>query len=260
MIASSIVSKPDKIDMSHCFTSPSGTHTRRGSTGALLALPFIALSLGACSVDRAVTGTIPQANYEVTHPIEMAETPTTLDVFPAANHMDAATHQRLKEFAEGYRANGVGQMEILLPRGAVNETSQRAALPAIRHALAAGGARGLVSVGSYPANPSESASPIRLSYRALHARVPHRCGEWPTDISSGSSVAGWQNRPYWNFGCSTQNTLAMQVADPRDLVAPRAETPADVEMRRLRIEKVRAGNDPGATWKTTNSNIGGVGN
>ncbi len=226
----------------------------------LLLASFAALSLGACSADRAVTGTIPQADYSKTHPIEITEAPTTLDVYPAAHRMDRETHMRLKEFAEGFRANGAGQIEILLPQGAPGEAAQRAALPAIRNSLAAGGATGFVSVGSYPANPAEIASPVRLAYRSLRARVPHRCGEWPTDIASGSSIAGWQNRPYWNFGCASQNAMAMQIADPRDLVAPRAESPADIEMRRLRIEKVRAGNDPGATWKTVNSNIGGVGN
>jgi pilus assembly protein CpaD len=227
---------------------------------ALFATPFIALSLGACAVDRTVVSTIPQADYRETHPVQLVEAPTTLDVYPAATRMDRETHMRLKEFAQGFRANGVGQIEILLPQGAPNGGLHHDALPAIRKALASGGATGYVSVGGYPGNPGDVASPIKLAYRALRARVPHACGDWPEDLFSGSSVHNWRNSPYWNFGCATQNTLAMQVADPRDLAAPRAEAAADVEMRRLRIEKVRAGTDPGANWKTANTNIGGVGN
>jgi pilus assembly protein CpaD len=246
--------------MSHVFIDTHGRIRARAFRLSLLAAPWIALSLGGCAVDRTVTGTVPGPNYKETHPIEMVESPTTLDVYPAATHMDRETHLRLKEFATGFHANGIGQIEILMPQGAPNSAHLQNALPAIRKSLAAGGATGYVSVGTYPPKSEESAPPIRLAYRTLHARVPHACGDFPDDIATGSSVHGWRNTPYWNYGCSYQNTFAMQVADPRDLVNPRAEAPADLEMRRLRIEKVRNGQDPGATWKTSNSNIGSVGN
>ena len=223
--------------------------------------PVIALSLGACGVDRAATGSIQVASndYAETHPIRLAEAPVTMDIFPGSGRMDRATDMRIKEFAANYRVNGVGPLQVLFPAGA--ETGMaRDTLPEIRKSLASGGARGALSVGSYPAEPDGSAAPIRLSFRALKARVANRCGEWPADLASGSSVDGWNNRPYWNFGCAYQTAFATQVADPRDFAAPRAEAPSDVEMRRRGIEKVRQGADPGSTWKTTNSNIGGVGN
>ena len=39
--------------------------------------------------------------------------------------------------------------------------------------------------------------------------------------------------------------LAAQVADPRDLMGPAAETPPDVHMRGRAIDAVRQGKDPG---------------
>jgi pilus assembly protein CpaD len=54
--------------------------------------------------------------------------------------------------------------------------------------------------------------------------------------------------------------LAAQTADPRDLIGPAADTPADSLMRGRAIDAVRAGKDPGTAWVVQNSNIGGLGN
>ncbi len=231
---------------------------RRGR--ALAAASLAALALAGCSVDRAATASIPAADYRETHPIQIVERPTSLDIYPSGGRMDRATQLRLKQFGQSYRNDGVGPLSLLVPQGAANEGALRAAVPQVRDALAAGGAHGSLSVGSYPANPQDSAPPMRLVYRALRAQTPHRCGEWPDDLASADSIRGWENRPYWNYGCASQAALAAQVADPRDFAEPRAEAPVDVEMRRRAIEKVRAGADPGSTWRTRNSDIGGVGN
>ena len=236
------------------------TPAKRRAIRAAAAATTLALGLAGCGVDRAATGSIPSADYRVTHPIELADAARTLDIYPSPARMDPATRARIKEFAKNFRAEGNGEIEILMPRPSRTPGLDEAALAQVRGALAEAGLRGYVGVGEYPAAPGEAATPIRLAFRALVARVPHRCGEWPDDIASGNSLRGWRNNPYWNYGCATQKMMAAQVADPRDLTEPRAETPADVEMRRLRIEKVRAGADPGASWKTSNSNIGGVGN
>jgi pilus assembly protein CpaD len=61
------------------------------------------------------------------------------------------------------------------------------------------------------------------------------------------------------MGCSYQSMLAEQVADPRDLVSPRAEDPADTQMRSRPIESLRKGADPTTDWKTKNTSISSVG-
>jgi pilus assembly protein CpaD len=117
-----------------------------------------------------------------------------------------------------------------------------------------------VLVSSYPIADPRRAAPIRLSYATVEAKTPSRCGQWPNDLASGSSLIGWENRPYWNLGCASQQMLAVQVADPRDFLGPAALSPPDPQMRGRAIDAVRAGKDPGTTWLTQNSNIGGVGN
>ncbi len=84
----------------------------------------------------------------------------------------------------------------------------------------------------------------------LKAKVATPCGNWPEDLASGSSLEGWKNEPYANFGCASQAVLAAQVDDPRDFVQPRALGPSDVAMRMRAIEDVRNGKDPGTDWAT----------
>ena len=77
--------------------------------------------------------------------------------------------------------------------------------------------------------------PIRVVVPGPEGRGRRRrCGRWPDDLASGSSLEGWKNEPYANFGCATQSTLAAQVDDPRDLVQARALGPSDVAMRTAR--------------------------
>jgi pilus assembly protein CpaD len=89
--------------------------------------------------------------------------------------------------------------------------------------------------------------------------VRAHCGEWPSDLASGTSIQTWKNDNYENFGCATQSTLAAQIDDPRDLASQRASTPPDEEMRLRAIGAVRRGSDPGTDWKTQNTAIGTVG-
>ena len=114
----------------------------------------------------------------------------------------------------------------------------RARCPSIRSAtpFLAAGAHVRTIVDRYPADPY-LAAPVRLSFLGLKAKVADRCGEWPKDLAIGSGAAvDWSNKPYWNFGCAYQSAFAAQVADPRDLVAPQGESPADTAMRTRAIE------------------------
>lgn len=224
----------------------------------MIAAAGVALSLAGCSTDRVVTGSIVPEEYRQRHPIVLTERVTSLDIYVSGQAMDRASHARLVEFGGEFKRSGSGQIEILLPSGTPSEATARAALPSIRRALAEGGASGYLSVGSYPADPLGSA-PVRLSYLGMKAAVSTKCGEWPADLASASSLETWNNRPYWNMGCATQTTMANQVADPRDLVEPRAMGNGDVEMRIRAIGKVRQGSDPGTDWKVKTTPIGSIG-
>lgn len=222
----------------------------------------LAVPLGGCGVDRTVTGSIVAEDIRDRHPIVLANTATTLDIFSqdsAAGAMDEVSKRQLREFAQNYRLHGEGQITALVPAGGASAVHARHAMDAVRRELANGGARGFISVGSYPVADPSLAAPIRLSFIELKGRVGNRCGEWPSDLASGSSVESWTNRPFWNYGCAYQNSFAVQVDNPRDLAGPRAEQPADTTSRIRAITKVREGNDPGTSWKTKNSSISSTG-
>jgi pilus assembly protein CpaD len=230
----------------------------RGRALSALCLGAAALSLSGCltGVQYASDNQVSATDYHERHPIVLGQGVTTLDLFPAGGRLDSLTLDKLKGFAKRYQEFGASEIAILVPAG---DPGSARAVPEIRRTLYADGLRGYVSVGSYPVEDRNLASPVRLVFRGLKARVADRCGQWPTDLASGSSIDGWKNESYPNFGCATQSALASQVDDPRDFVQARGSTPPDEEMRLRAIQAVRKGNDPGTDWKVQITPIGQVG-
>ena len=216
------------------------------------------ISLAGCGTDYASNDSVPAGDYHARYPIVLAQAPTALDVYPVGGAIDRQSIANIHAFAQRYREFGAGRIAILAPAGERGRDAP--AIDQIRRALAGSGLRGYVAVGSYPDADPTRASPVRLVFEGLKATVPGQCGVWPSDIASGSSIEGWKNDSYPNFGCATQSTLAAQVADPRDLVLSRASDPGDVVMRLRAIGDVRNGTDPGTGWATKNTAIGQVGN
>jgi pilus assembly protein CpaD len=235
------------------------TLSLRETIPLLLALAVIGLS-GCATTDRMKTSSIPMDDYRKRHPIVMAETAQKLDLFPSPEiqGLDRRTAEQVAEFAQLYRISGEGPITIFVPTGGHVPVS-RDTVPTIRLVLAQNGVRAQIAVMRYPVGNPGLASPVRLSFIGLKAKVADPCGQWPRDLASGSSTDGWENKPYWNMGCAYQNMLAEQVADPRDLVAPRAEDPADTQVEARPIDNLRKGTDPTTDWKTKNTSISSVG-
>lgn len=242
------------------MSKPKTPLSRLRRKGALaFAILGLAAPLAACGVDRTVTGSLIEDDLRLRHPIVLASMPTTLDIFPDGHGLDKVSSAQLRQFAAQYHQSGEGQISVMLPQGGASGKEAHAALEAIRRELSAGGARGYINVGSYPVTDPALAAPVRLSFNELKAKVAHRCGEWPADLASGSTLETWNNRPYYNFGCAYQNSIAVQIDNPRDLAGPRAEQPADTAFRTRAISNVRKGQDPGTSWQTKNSTISQVG-
>lgn len=223
--------------------------------GVLAAAGLVSIALGACAPDRVITTNSIPNDYRARHPIALTQAPIATDVIPAGDRIDAVAGERIRAFGKEYVANGQGPISVQVP----TTSRSHAIIDGVRRELAAAGVHGNISVSSYqPADPT-LVSPVRLSYIGTKAIVRSRCGDWPRDLASGSSLEGWDNNPYWNHGCAYQQAIAAQVADPRDLAAPRAEGPSDVTMRTRAIGKVREGADPGTQWSIENTSIGVAG-
>jgi pilus assembly protein CpaD len=205
-----------------------------------------ASALSGCGVQYASSDPAFPGDFQERHPIVVAAAPTSVDLYPVGGALDERSIANIRAFAERYRHYGSGEVLIETPAGA-NPNSR--AVHEVRRALFAAGVRGRVAFGAYLPPNDGAAAPVRVSFTGLKAIVPTKCGQWPEDLASGSSVEGWKNEPYSNFGCATQSMIAAQVDDPRDFVQPRALGPSDVAMRTRAIEAVRAGQDPSTDWK-----------
>jgi pilus assembly protein CpaD len=225
----------------------------------IVALIICGLPLAGCGGDRVIAQSTTPPDYRVRHPIIVGEADYSLDLFPTgpSGSLDLRSVDRLRDFAQRYRELGHGQVTVLMPTGGPYNPAESASLAHIRQVFGPMGT--YVAVAPYPIADPTLAAPVRVSFEGVKARLPHRCGDWPNDLASGSTAQGWENKTWWNFGCANQNALAMQVADPRDLAGPRGERPADTNMRIRAIEHVRKGDDPGTKWIVKNSNIGAVG-
>ena len=224
-------------------------------------LSLAILGLGACSVLKPLPPPAVPYDYRDRHAVVMSEEPYAVDLFPEVSEgrIDRVTGGVLREFVDRYRRFGEGPVTLMAPRDAGRSTHIRQKISVVRSALASMGLSAAINEATYPIVDPALGTPIRLSFRSLKAKVSHRCGEWPDDLASGGSIEGWQNKSYWNFGCASQQTLAAQIADPRDLVQPRGETASDVEIRMRAIEALRKGDDPVTKWNEKATNISKVG-
>ena len=209
-----------------------------------VALALVGTALAGCSTMKPTQKAFAPDEYDVRHPIKLAHEPRHIDIFVGAAKLDRRQHQDIVEFARDYVRNGQGPMTAALPQGPAGHH----AMGQIRQALVEGGASGGVQVAPYSADASAGAAPVRLTFVKLQAKVASQCGLWPKDLAGGADLDTWQNRPFHNLGCSYQTMLAAQIADPVDLVRPRAEGAIDVGKRIKDIEAIRKGEDPATKW------------
>ena len=230
----------------------------------LAAVLAAGVALGACATKTDTTGSISASDLRERHPIVLRDAPRSLDVFivRAGAGLDSRQAEDVASFAADYRRRGRGGLVAQVPTGGGREMATHGTLESIRRALARGGVSpASLSVRTYPIADPNLASPIRLTFASLQAGLPHSCGQWTQDAGVSDWKLDMANEPLWNFGCSSQATLAAQVADPIDLVRSRTEGRADIVKRMNAIGKLREGKDPSTQYRQEtpqiNSSVGG---
>jgi len=209
-----------------------------------LILTAAAISGCADSRDRMTTSAI-NDDYRQRHPIVLTEKEHSLDIPVAASDRRLTTAMRdtIRGFIQDYRAHASGTVEILAARGSMNASAVSTLRQQIRRELVANGIPSARIVDSYyAAGGPGDAAPIRLRFTATTAAT-NTCGQWPDDLTDNA----FDNQNYYNFGCATQHNLAAQVANPTDLIAPRAMTPIDTDQRSKVIGDYRSGSTPTST-------------
>jgi pilus assembly protein CpaD len=223
---------------------------RKRAIGFGGALVGIALALGGCQHDEAVTASIPD-DYKQRHPIAIEEQNRSIVVFVghARGGLTAAQRADVMGVASTWLREGTGAIQIDVPSGTPNARPVAESMREIHAILAAAGIppRG-VTVHPYQPEDKRFLPPIRLTYSRI-AAVAGPCGLWPEDVGPSIKNKSWfENKDYYNFGCAYQRNLAAMVDNPSDLEQPRAETPSYTQRRTAAFEKYRKGNPTAVSY------------
>jgi pilus assembly protein CpaD len=208
-----------------------------------------AAALAGCNTTTALdtTGSIP-LDYHDRHPITVAEGKKTLLLFVGAGRGGLSPSQRAEvlAFAQNWKHDATGGVTIDRPVGAPNE---RSATDTLRETLSILTQAGVPQsgIGIRPYNPGERNGTLRLNYPLTVAQAGP-CGLWPDDLGPSYDTKHFENKEYYNFGCATQRNTAAMVANPADVVQPRAEGPVYTAKRTFGTDKWRKGESPATVY------------
>jgi pilus assembly protein CpaD len=238
------------------MTSPRSRESHRRFLGAAILRGLLAaagaLSLAGCYTIKDTTGAIP-ADYRQRHPISIKEADHTVQILVGRSRGGLNPMQRAQTlaFAQSWKRQATGGIVIDQPVGTPNQT---AAAETVREAQSifagAGIPRRAIAVRLYQPKNRAAVATVMLNYPVMAAEAGP-CGLWPGDLGATFSPRHSENAPYWNLGCATQRNLAAMVANPTDLVQPRAETPAYTPRRSVVLEKYRKGENTAGTYPST---------
>lgn len=222
----------------------------------------LAIGLGACAADPSVTGSVP-LNYRDRHPIVVTEGAEVLDIIPGGGPGGLTERQRedIRSFARMWREEGRGLVAIQLPRGGATDAAAAHSVGAVRTELTAGGVPSrAISTGYYSASHPSQLAPMRIVFPKLKAEIASQCGQWPENLGNSlSSSMGRNNTSYTNFGCAYQKNMAAMIADPEDIVRPRAEATSSATRRAAVIGAYNAGEPTATKYSDNSSSLSGIG-
>ena len=230
----------DGVKVMRCMKKESGPAICR--TGGVLKGCLIGgmLFISACaSYEKSnfSVGSIP-GDYRTNHPIVVSQSEVVRDLIVPSNAKGMTFRQEniLNELAIQYRQFGANTMRILMPSGSHNENAARRVVKDIVEHLATKDITAKeIQISRYHASNHGDSASVRVSFDALDAKVNNECGKWEDDLRHSP-----ENTNDGNFGCATQNNLAEMIANPADLVNPRAQSPIDAPRRDNVINVFRA--------------------
>ena len=208
----------------------------------LLVAAAVALLTGCADRDSVTVGSIPD-DYRTNHPIVIAEKSQTIDIPVGAGDRGITQSQQItfEGFLQNYDLRAASPLTIMAPSGGANAAAaSKAARGLMNVAIKAGVPKNRIAITNYQSAYPEASSPIRVVYSAMRAQTD-QCGRWPEDIANTTD-----NKHYANFGCSYQNNIAAQIANPADLLGPRKQSPIDAENRDVVIGEYRK---PPRAWR-----------
>ncbi|WP_271084320.1 CpaD family pilus assembly protein [Brevundimonas sp. NIBR11] len=174
----------------------------------------------------------------------------SLQVEPGLDRVALAVHEEglsqnqtlaLRDMVNRFAVEGAPMLTVEAPSG--DDPVSSAAAWAVKGALEAQGVPpSQVRVVTYFA--PDPRAPVLVGFETVRAVVP-QCGQSWTNLTRTGNNAGSAN-----FGCAVNANLAAQIANPRDIVTPRAMTPSDAARRSVVFDHYRAGEQTAAVRET----------
>lgn len=165
----------------------------------------------------------------------------SLQVEPGMDRIALAVHETglsanqqaaLADLVNRFAIEGAPTLVVEAPAGD-DPVANQAAWNIKAAVVAAGAPDHRVRLVSY-AGPDPRA-PVLVGFETVRAVVP-QCG-----TAWGSLGRTGDNQSASNFGCAVNANLAAQIANPRDIVSPRAMTPSDAARRSVVFDDHRKG-------------------
>ncbi|MDQ1154525.1 CpaD family pilus assembly protein [Brevundimonas sp. SORGH_AS_0993] len=196
-----------------------------------------ALTLGACVGGPASLGGEPPLTPTARYQLQVE--PDLDRIALAVHDTGLSPNQRaaLEALVGRWRAGADAALVVEAPAGE-DPVALKAAYD-VRNALAnLGVPTERLQLVSYAA--PDPRAPVLAGYQTVRAVVP-QCG-----TAWGNLGRTGDNQSASNFGCAVTANLAAQIADPRDIQAPRAMTPASAARRTVVFDLYRAGKSTSA--------------
>ncbi len=209
---------------------PKGQKSKNSMMIKIVAGCVLVTGLAGCEVnhDRAVkVGQLHITNAKGNHPIRVSKQVIKLKIPVRRGDYGLSSEKKMElgAFVEQYRRDGEGKMVLSAPAGQPNEVAAFNVLNDIRDSMKTHGiVRQMVRLKPYSPKGDPEA-PIVVSYMGYKAEGP-KCGPLKRDVSSERN-----NLPGEQLSCANQANFAAMIANPRDLVEARGETPRSGERR-----------------------------
>jgi pilus assembly protein CpaD len=195
------------------------------------------LALGACASEQG--GSALAEAHPVTpterYAIQVKPAPVELMLAAHGSGLSPAQADALRDFMGRYNDADRGVITIKAPEHGPDQTGvYRTATSTRDFLIAQGVSPGDVQIVGYDAG-GDAKAPVRVAFVSYVAQGP-ACGTSWSDITRVAN-----NEPYPEFGCAVTANVAVQIADPADLMHPRASDPPDGLRRATVLDKYRQG-------------------
>ncbi len=173
--------------------------------------------------------------------IEVRQTPEEVAIVPSAGGLSAQQAGALAGLAQSWRDGGGDPILVRTPAGGDPRAVQTAAAATVSALTDFGVPADMIQMATYDGRAAGGNGAILVGFDRYQAVGP-QCAERWTHVD-----AVFHARASGAFGCATTANFAAQIANARDIVAPRTETAADAVRRQTQLGLYRQGQPSHAT-------------